>query len=128
MLARRDTAVLDTSMDREQEQIMDEEDNQDQELSILKKYVIPNLLQDDFKPNNENETLEPTFLLEDCNVSSEIHEEEQAQNTADSINQQEKRKFFEKDYVLRKPLVNEESFENMTEEGNPVHTLPITLS
>ena len=103
---------------------MDEEDNQDQEFSILKKYVIPNLLQDDFKPNNENETLEPTFLLEDCDVSSEIHEEEQAQNTADSINQQEKRKCFENDYDFRKTLINEESFENIngTETEKHVHS------
>ena len=91
---------------------MEEEDNQDQEFSILKKSVIPNLLQDDFKSYTENETLVPTFLTEVCDdeVSSEVHE---------------KRKCFEKDYDLRKTLMNEESFENVsggTEEGNPVHS------
>ena len=81
----------------------------------MKKSVIPNLLQDDFKNYNENETLEQTFLTEVCDagVSSEIHVEEKAKNTADSIDQQEKRKCFENDYDFRKTLINEESFENI---------------
>ena len=101
---------------------MAEEDDQDQEFSILKKSVIPNLLQGDLKSYTENE---PTFLTEVCDdeVSSDIHEEEEAQNTADSIDQQAKRKCFKQDYDFRKTLVNEESFENMSdnEQENSVH-------
>ena len=105
---------------------MDEEDNQDQQFSILKKSVIPNLLQEDFKIYNENETLEPTFLTEVCDagVSSEIYVEEKAKNTADSMDQQEKRKCFENNYDFRKTLINEESFENIngTETEKHVHS------
>ena len=126
MLPRGDTTLLDTARDREQEQTMEEEDNQDQEFSILKKSVIPNLLQDDFKSYTDNETLEPTFLTEVCDdeVSSELHDEEKAQNTANSMDKQEKRKCFEKDYDFRKTLINEESFETMSdvEQERPVHS------
>ena len=92
---------------------MDEEDYQDREFSILKKSVFPNLLIYDFKSYNENEKSEQTFITE---VSSDIHEEEKAENTADSMDQQEKRKCFEKDFDFRKTLINEESLENV--KGN----------
>ena len=105
---------------------MDEEDNQDQQFSILKKSVIPNLLRDDFSSYNEKETLEPTFLTEVCDdeVSSEMHQEEKAENTADSMDQQEERKCFEKDYDFMKTVIDEESFENVNgnEQEKPVHS------
>ena len=101
---------------------MAEEDNQDKEFSILKKSVIPNLLRDDFSSYNQKET----FLTEvfDEQVSSEMHEEEKAENTADSMDQQEKRKCFEKDYDFRKTVMDEESFENVNgnEQEKPVHS------
>eukprot|EP00091_Calanus_sinicus_P007391 TRINITY_DN18434_c0_g1_i1.p1 TRINITY_DN18434_c0_g1~~TRINITY_DN18434_c0_g1_i1.p1 ORF type:complete len:159 (-),score=43.01 TRINITY_DN18434_c0_g1_i1:129-581(-) len=113
VLARGDTADLGREI-----RTMEEENNQDQEFSILKKSVIPNLLQDDFKSCNENYTLEPTFLTEVCDeeVLSDNHEEKKAPSTADSMYQQEKRKCFEKDYDFRKTLINEESFENINEQ------------
>ena len=92
----------------------------------MKKSVIPNLLQDDFKSHTEKETLEPTFRTEVCDeeVASEIHEEEKAQETTDSMAQQEERKCFEIDYDFRITLITEESFENMNyiEQEKPTYS------
>ena len=52
-----------------------------------------------------------------------VAEEEKAQNTADSMDQQEKRKCFEKDYDFQKTLINEESFENVNEQKNSTLSL-----
>ena len=98
----------------------DEQNSQteDQQFSILRKSIIPNLLSDDFNTLNKDEleeNHEPTFLTEVSDEEADLRTEEELQNTLSVHDQEKKRNCFKDDFDFRKTLVNEESFENMKE-------------
>ena len=87
-----------------------------QEYSILKKSIIPNLLEDDFNDEFE-ECSEPTFLTEvsEDEVEVDLKEEKEVLNTSTVLDQEQKRNNFKNDFDFRKTLINEESLENIKE-------------
>eukprot|EP00092_Neocalanus_flemingeri_P017544 GFUD01018982.1.p1 GENE.GFUD01018982.1~~GFUD01018982.1.p1 ORF type:complete len:144 (+),score=59.94 GFUD01018982.1:160-591(+) len=90
------------------------EEHNDQEFSILKKSIIPNLLdrEDKFEEHNE-----PTFLTEvsDDEIEADLKDEEGVRSTSTVLDQNAKREHFKVDFDFRRTLVNEESFEDMKE-------------
>merc|ERR1711892_904628 len=85
-------------------------EEEEEEFSILKKSVIPNLLQDDFSSYNES-----TFLTEvdEDEAPSDLQQEEEAGIEVPVQDQHDKQKFFQKDVDFRQTLINEDSFENI---------------
>ena len=84
----------------------------EEEFSILKKSEIPNLLQDDFSSHSEQTFL--TELSEEI-ISSKLQESQELEIEDRVLEQHEKQKLFKKDVDFRQTLINEHSFESISE-------------